>query len=226
LRLECTHLDVSIILEFIIPKYASFTTRPLHSALHTLFRALNTVSKERFLSAVVRQLDIVINRSNIKVNAPSNYFTLLDWVNLVLVLSAEEVLNFTTYVSDLVIWQAILLHHCIAEGKKGLTVSAIRGTRASLRGVFYQRDHPSFGGKAVESFIKILIGAKIPSFAAAIALGVVAGVCRRLRDPNPGRVIESSKSEYYDFFIKEIIGSKSRLPDYVLVYLFQLQDTC
>ena len=83
--------------------------------------------------------------------------------------------------------------------------------------MFYKKDLAGFGGIAVQSFIKILTGSKIPPFAAAVGLGVVAGVCRRLRDPSPTKVIESSKSMYYDFFIKEIVGSKARIPDYVLV---------
>ena len=211
-------MDIAIILEYIIPKYTSFVTRPLHSALHTLFKALNTLNRETFLSAIVRQLDIVVNRSNNKSNAPSNYFTLLDWVNIVLVLSAEEELNFSKHVPDLAKCQAVLLYRCIAEGKRGLKVSAVRRTRASLRDVFSRTTEPNFGAKAVESFIRALTGSKIPSFSAAIGLGVVAGVCRRLRDPSPSRVIETFMSTYYDLFIKEIIGSKSRVPDYVLVF--------
>lgn len=159
-----------------------------------------------------------MNRSYIKTNAPSNYFTLLDWVNVVLLLSAEDQLNFTAYLGDLVIWQATLLHRCISEGKRGVKASAIRGTRASLKAVFAKEGEPSFGGKAVESFIKALTGPKIPPFVAAIGLGVVAGVCRGLREPTPSSVIESSKSTYYDFFIKEVVGSKSSVPDYVLVF--------
>jgi hypothetical protein len=165
----------------------------------------------------VRQLDIAVNRVNIKPNAPGNYFTLLEWVNQVLTLSAEEEHLFTKYIANLVTWQATLLYNCLAEGKKGVKQSALRGTRASLRSVFYKKDHPSFGETSVQSFIKILTGSKIPPFAAAIGLGVIAGVTRRLRDPSPSKVVDASKSTYYDFFIKEIVGSKSRIPEYVLV---------
>jgi len=215
---ECGILDIAITLEYIIPKYASFATRPLHSALHTLFKTLNTLNREIFLSTIVSRLDIVVNRSNNKTNAPSNYFTLLDWVNIVLILSAEEEPSFSKYVADLAQWQAMLLCHCIAEGKRGLKISAVRRTRASLRGVFSRTTEPSFGAKAVECFITALIGSKIPPFSVAIGLGVVAGVCRRLPDPSPSRVIETSTSTYYELFIKEIIGSKSRVPEYVLVF--------
>jgi hypothetical protein len=95
----------------------------------------------------------------------------------------------------------------------------LRGTRASLRSVFYKKDHSSFGETSVQSFVKILAGSKIPPFAAAIGLGVLAGVCRRLGDRSPSKVVESSKSTYYDFFIREIVGSKVRIPEYILVCL-------
>jgi hypothetical protein len=69
-----------------------------------------------------------------------------------------------------------------------------------------------------ESFIKVLVGSKIPPFAAAVSLGIVAGVSKRLRRDNaPSEFIEQSKSVYYDFFVKEIIESKVRIPNYVMV---------
>jgi hypothetical protein len=156
----------------------------------------------------------------IKANAISNYFTLLDWVNHVLVLSNGDHQDLLKYLPDLARWQAILLQHCLAEPKKrGLRTSARRTTRASLRAIFQQRDR-ALSTVTLESFIKVLVGPKIPPFAAALSLGVVAGVCKRLRHDNgPSEFIEQSKGVYYDFFIKEIIGSKVRIPSYVMVSL-------
>ena len=114
-------------------------------------------------------------------------------------------------------WQAILLHHCLAESKKrGLKISAIRTTRATLRGLFQQKES-ILNANAVEGFIRILAESKISPFAAATSLGVVAGVCKRLRNDTIREVIESSKNTYYDFFTKKIIGSRVRVPGYVMV---------
>jgi hypothetical protein len=217
LCLEFLDLDIVILLEFLIPKYASFQTRHLLGALRILFKELYSINKDTFLSTVVRGLDLAVNRVTLKANAVSNYFTLLDWVNNVLLLSSKDNENFTKYLPDLVIWQATLLQHCLAEAKKkGMKVSAFRTTRASLRGVFQQKESIS-NSNAVENFIRILVGSKISPFAAATLLGIVAGVCKRLRNDTPRGVIESSKNTYYDFFIKEIIGSRIRMPSYVMV---------
>ena len=163
------------------------------------------------------ELGTALDRVTVKLNAVSNYFTLLDWVNQVLLLSSEDNQTFTKYFSDLITWQATLLHHCLAESKKrGLKVSAIRTTRASIRGLFQQKESV-LNGNAVENFIRILVESRISPFAAAISLGVVAGVCKRLRNDIPREVVNSSKGIYHDFFIKNIIASRVRIPSYVMV---------
>ena len=174
--LEFSHLDIIVVLEYLIPKYAAFQTRQLHSAFHILFRELYLIKKDTFLSTIVRELELAVNRVTVKANAVSNYFTLLDWVNNVLILSSDDDKNFTKYLPDLVIWQAILLQYCLSEAKKkGLKSSAIRTTRASLRAVFQSKDI-ILGENTVESFIRILLGSKLAPFAAGISLGIVAGV--------------------------------------------------
>ena len=215
---ECSSLDITIIIEYLIPKYAAFQTRTLLSATHILFKDLYAINKETFLTAAVRGLDIAVSRVLIKANAISNYFTLLDWVNNVLLLSNEDHHDLLKYLPDLARWQAIILQQCLAEPKKrGMRTSARRTTRASLRGIFQQKDS-TMSKNTVESFIKVLVGSKIPPFAAAVSLGMVAGVCKRLRRDNaPSEFIEQSKRVYYDFFVKEIIGSKVRIPNYVMV---------
>lgn len=216
--LEFLDLDIITILEFLIPKYASFQTRHLLAAIHTLFKELHAIKNDTFLSTIIRELEISVNRVTVKVNAVSNYFTLLDWVNYTLLLSSQNNETFTKCLPDLVIWQTTLLEHCLSEAKKkGIKLSAIRTTRASLRGIFQQKES-MLNVNAVENFIRILVGSKkVAPFAAATSLGVVAGVCKRLRNEALNGVIESSKMAYYDFFIKEIIGSKVRIPSYVMV---------
>lgn len=72
----------------------------------------------------------------------------------------------------------------------------------------------------MESYIRVLMGAKLSSFVAAVLLGLVADVCKRLKNDTPRNVIEASKSAYYDFFVKELCGSKTRVPMYVMVCVF------
>jgi hypothetical protein len=217
--IECSTLDISVILEFLIPKYASFQTRPLLAAFHILFRELYSVNKETFLSTISRVLDVSVTRVVLKANAVSNYFTLLDFVNHVFLLASGDNEIFMKYLPDLVRWQATLLQHCLAYSKKkGMRLSAIRTTRACLRGIFQQKES-ILNRNTVDSVIKVLVGSKISPLAAAVSLGLVAGVCKRLPSDTTRAVIESSKSAFYDFFTKELVGSRARLPPYVMVLL-------
>jgi len=212
-----SNADLVILVENLIPKYASFQTRSLLATLHILFKELYTISPRTFLSVIIRSLDLAIARVAVKANAVSNYFTLLDWVNQVLLLSSQNNEDFVKYLPDLVRWQALLLCKCLAESKKkGLKASALRISRACLRGLFQQKES-IVSGNTVDSYIKILVESKTSPFASAVALGMVAGVAQRLRDQLSKEVVESSKDLIYDFFVKEIIGSKTRIPVFVLV---------
>jgi hypothetical protein len=206
-----------LILEFLIPKYASFQTRHILAAFHTLFNELYSLNKSTFLSTITRTLSPTITHVTLKSNAPSNYHTLLDWVNHTLLLSVQDNQSFTKYLPDLILWQSTLLTHCLAEShKRALRVSALQDTRMCLRGIF-QQSESIWNGNAVESYVKVLMGAKVPAFVAAVGLGVLADVCKRLKNDTPREVIESSKSAFYEFFVKELCGSKIRVPLYVMV---------
>jgi hypothetical protein len=189
----------------------------LLAAIHVLFEALCRINREAFLSAVKRELEVSMTRVVIKANAVANYFTLLNWVNQVLQLASADQENLLKHLPDLVRWQATLLQLCLAEGKKkGLKISAISMTRACMRKLFQQKDS-NLSGNTVQSYIKILAGSRMSPFAAAISLGTVAGVSCRLRSKVASDVVESLKNVFYDFFVKEMVGSKIRIPSYVMV---------
>ena len=214
---ECSNLDIIIINEFVIPKYAYFHSRSLLNAFHALFKSLYVLNKEAFLESITRELGVVISGVTQKANAVSNYFTLLDWVNQVLLLSSQNYEKFMMHLDDLITWQTTLLERCLAESKKqGMRDSAIHSTRACLRGIFQQKES-TWNRNVVESCIRVMTGAKVPPFIAGVSLGMIAGVCKRLRNPTPRDVIEASKPVFYEFFIKQIIGSRVSVPSYVLV---------
>ena len=215
--LECSDSDLTLILEFLVPKYASLQTRPILAALHSLCKELYSLNNSIFLSTIIRTLDRAVIRVNLKANAGSNYYTLLDSVNHTLLVSVHDHESFEKYLPDLIIWQATLLDRCLAESKKrSLRISALQTTRTCLRGIFQQKES-IWNHNAVESYIRVLMSAKVTSFIAAVMLGVVADVCKRLRNDTPRAVLESSKTAFYEFFRKELVGSKVRIPSYVIV---------
>lgn len=221
--LDCSDDGITLIIEFLIPKYAAFQTRHLLSAFHALFKELYSVNRSIFLSTIARTLDPAVTRVTLKHNAASNYHTLLDWVNHILVLSVQDHETFTKYLPDLIVWQATLFDRCLAESKKrSLRLSALLATRACLKTIFQQTES-AWNENTVESYIRVLMGPKVPAFVAAVLLGVVADVCKRLKNDTPKKVIEASKGAFYDFFVKELCGSKTRVPMYVMVCVFRLR---
>jgi hypothetical protein len=215
--LECSRRDTISVLNAIIPKYSSFQSRLLLNAIGSVFDSLCSVNREAFFSSIMDELRIAYSRISVKVNAPGNYFVLLDWINHTLLLSGQDNGTFTRHLSDLVTWQSTILECCLAQSqKRSLKVSAIRTTRACLRGIFQQKEN-GWNADAIESYIRILTTSKVSSFAGCLSIGVVAGVCKRLRKDTTREVVDSSKSKIYEFFIKEIIGSRVSVPGHVMV---------
>ena len=64
------------------------------------------------------------------------------------------------------------------------------------------------------------MGSGVSPFAAGVELGILAGISKQLVDKTASVLIEQSKGPIYEFFIKDIIGSKVRIPQYVMVGLF------
>jgi len=209
---------VIIVLGYVIPRYGAFQIRPLLASIHGLFDALHKLNRETFIATIVKELDTSVGRVVIKANATANYFTLLNWVNQSIQLASADQPTLEKYLPDLIQWQAILLQLCLSEGKKkGLKTAAIGITRACLRKLFQQRDS-NLSANAVQTYIKTLTSSKTSPVAAAVALGIVAGVSCRLRSTVSSEMVESSKIVFYDFFVKEIVGSKVRIPNFAMVH--------
>jgi len=211
-------LNALNILDFFIPKYAAFQSRILLAASRSLLRELYFLDKPIFLSAIVRNLDSAVVRVSLKPNAPSNYFTLLTWVNETLILACNDQEDFTKYVKDLIRYQATLLQHCLEEGRKrGIKSAALRNTKAATRAVLRDTEYIE---TAIQSYLSIFLGSGVSPFAAGVELGILAGISKQLVDKTASVLIEQSKGPIYEFFIKDIIGSKVRIPQYVMVGLF------
>jgi len=110
--------------------------------------------------------------------------------------------------------QSKLLETCIgaAPGSKhGRTHSALVVTRRALRAVFCNGD---INVKAANSMILRLTTKEAASTATnAVMLGVIAGVCARLPTMKP--VLQDRASDYYAFYVREILGSRTVLPVHI-----------
>ena len=83
-------------------------------------------------------------------------------------------------------------------------------TRRALRKLYRSVE---FGGDALKTTVFSLTQKNQLGSKSAIFLGVVAGVCARVTEARP--VFEGLKSQYFSFWVQEIIGSRTIVPHHI-----------
>ncbi len=143
--------------------------------------------------------------------APTNAFVLVEWCSLLLQCSASKHELWGRWGVEVILADNQLLCICLAPHVRGsVKNSALVVTRRALRKLFSSANH---GEYAIKTIITRLT-AKAPGATAsnALLLGVVAGVCARLRTKH---ALEAMKKDYYAFYTREIIGSRTNLPSHI-----------
>ncbi|KAL8690219.1 MAG: hypothetical protein Q9218_004282 [Villophora microphyllina] len=143
--------------------------------------------------------------------AASNAFVLVEWGSVIITRCAVGKQSWDKYGLKTVMLHAQVLETCMAvHGRPSLKHSALVVTRRALRRSFREED----GGHRVEQVLEELTS---PSSQlgprATVLLGVIAGVCARRSYLKP--VIESQKSRYISFFIRDVIGSRNSVPQHL-----------
>lgn len=106
-----------------------------------------------------------------------------------------------------------MLELCVSSNAKtNVKNSALVVTRRALRQLF-NKDSDT-GKDAIEAVVFQLTEKSQPlGHRSTIFLGVVAGVCAHLPAKRP--VLEACKGQYYSFYVREIVGSRSPVPQHV-----------
>ncbi|CAL3971329.1 unnamed protein product [Diplocarpon coronariae] len=143
--------------------------------------------------------------------APANAFVLIEWCNILL-----QELAGTLYWNR---WGLLVIEsnarildlYLSKSTRSNIKRSAVVITRRGLRKVFSQDDA---GRTAIEESVKMLSAkSSQPTAKNAVMLGVIAGVCAR--KPDAKNVLLTKKSDYYTFYIREIIGSRALVPEHI-----------
>jgi Generalcontrol nonderepressible 1 (Gcn1) N-terminal len=144
--------------------------------------------------------------------APANYFVLTEWSCVLLNELTQQLDLWSKLSRPLFETLAIALERTFSQPRQTLKHSAIVSTRRVLRRIFR---HEKLGTKAVPVIVSMLCNkSSSPTPRNAVLLGVVAGVCARL--PGPDEIFASQKKECFTFYIREIIGSRVRLPKHLV----------
>jgi hypothetical protein len=143
--------------------------------------------------------------------AASSSFVLLEWCSLLMQqLAGTE--KWDQFGNELLLCIAHSLEHCLqAKSKKSLAHSAIVVTRRGLRKLF---GNPQTAGKLLQEAVKLLATkSSQPTARNAPLLGVISGVSSRINKLKPA--MEPLKPQFYEFYTREVIGSRTAVTEHV-----------
>jgi len=196
--------DCGATLHFLLETYSFYIDRASRQAVQQCLRAITaTAYAEDYLSTLTDFLHVEASKHSV---APSSLFVLVEWCSVLLQQLATTPHLWETWGLKIVLPQSqILGRHIDAESRDGRKHSAFVVTRRGLRAIF---KNPEIAGRGVNEIITNLTMKAASSTATnSILLGVIAGVCHRL--PSLRHIIQERASDYYDFYNREIIGSRT-----------------
>jgi hypothetical protein len=144
----------------------------------------------------------------------------VDWCSVLLLGFAKAPERWSKYGLDVALAHARVLETCVGAGSTRragrISDSALVSTRRALRAVLRSE---ATGQDALSKLITTLTAKGAASTAGnAVFLGVIAGVSSRLPTVRPE--FEKHKADYYAYYVREIVGSRSQLPDHISNALF------
>ncbi|UNI15626.1 translational activator of GCN4 [Purpureocillium takamizusanense] len=143
--------------------------------------------------------------------AASSAFVLVEWCCVLMQhLAGSSVWDKLS--SDILLADADALDKCLQPGTKGgVARSTLVATRRGLRKLLSPVESRE---KVLSEAVKVLTAkSSQPATKNALVLGVIAGVSARQAALKP--LLEKQKPQYYEFYIREIIGSKTPVPEHV-----------
>ena len=143
--------------------------------------------------------------------APANAFVLTEWVSLGIQHCAVHPSYWAKAGKDLIHASAQIIEFTLASGgKESVLHSSIVVTRRALRRLARNAE---IGKDAIGEIITQLTQRDSSNIKAAVLLGIIAGVTSRL--PDRKSLLDARKAEYLSFWIREVINSRSLVPEHI-----------
>lgn len=206
------------VIETLFTTYPFYNDRASRRAVQQCLKTLLT--KESYAGSISYLVERLKAESSKPGLAPSNAFVLVEWGSILLQYCADNSTAWAKWGHDLVFSEAQVLELCVSsKTRPNVKHSALIVTRRALRRLFNKDSDTA--NDAIEAVVFQLTEKSQPlGLRSATFLGVVAGVCARLPAKKP--VLEACKGQYYSFFVREIIGSRSTVPQHVAAALEDL----
>ena len=194
------------LLSSLFATYPLYVDRASQREVQACLAAL-LVHSPPLLPSLVRLLSAESAKASL---APSNAFVLIRWTELALEAYARDSASWKGLWETLILAEAALLDLVFAsDGRTSLKRSAHLVTSQALRRLFTSS---SIGDEAAEATVRILASKTTLGSKVATLLGLVAEAGN---EPAAVGVIRDRKNEFFAFWTREVIGSKSILPPHV-----------
>ncbi|KAI8623097.1 ARM repeat-containing protein [Xylariaceae sp. FL1651] len=144
--------------------------------------------------------------------ASSNAFVLVEWCVLLLRGFVNTPL-WDDFGLDIIHANAAALETCCQPTtRQSVGHSALVLTRRGLRAAFW---HDGFRAKTIQHTVQALTAkGTLPAARNAVMLGVIAGVCSRHEQAK--ETLVAQKPNYYAFFTRELVGSRTPVPMHLI----------
>jgi hypothetical protein len=190
------------ILKVLFWSHAFYTDRPSRQAVQRCLVSLCQVGDADILAPLVAAIRQETQKPGI---AADSAFVLVEWCSLLTQNFAGTPL-WDKFGKDILLASADGLEKCLQPtAKSTLGNSALVITRRGLRKL------ASADQKAIDAAIQLLAAkGSQPAAKNAVLLGAIAGVSSRNAEVKP--VVEGLKGQYFAFYVREIVGSRTPVP--------------
>jgi hypothetical protein len=215
--------DLQAVLATLFETYPLYDDRESRRAVEAVLKSLtNGPHGDLVLPAIVKFLNQECQKKGL---AHANAFVLVEWCSVLLLQFAKQPERWSKFGQEVALADARVLETCVGAGSDRraarITHSALVITQRAMRAILGSKEigHDALG-KLVAS---LTAKGAAPTAGNAVFLGVIAGVSSRLSDVKPR--FEQHKQEYFAFYVREIISSKTQLPDHISNALHDFFDT-
>lgn len=209
LHLEIGQDSFPALLRLFFNTYPYYHDRNSRRAVQRCIRLIfSSDATPEALTGFVKAVHAETSKPNL---APSNAFVLVEWCSILLQ-TISGTSHWEKWGLETILSNAQALELCLGESSRSnVKHSALVVTRRGLRTVFSKSDTQR---KRIEDAVQNLASkSSRPSANNAIMLGVIAGVCAR--KPEAKEILAGRKTEFYTFYNREIIGSRTPVPIHI-----------
>jgi hypothetical protein len=215
--------DLQAVLATLFETYPLYDDRESRRAVEAVLKSLiNGPHGDLVLPAIVKFLNQECQKKGL---AHANAFVLVEWCSVLLLQFAKQPERWSKFGLEVALADARVLETCVGAGSDRraarITHSALVITRRAMRAILGSKE---IGQDALGKLVASLTAkGAAPTAGNALFLGVIAGVSSRLSDVKPR--FEQHKQAYFAFYVREIISSKTQLPDHISNALHDFFDT-